>query len=91
MIEPFLNELAWQIEASGLSAAEDEVGVVVSAARVTAASPVLIAVLADRTAPEAVRGRAFGRLALHLARCLAVDGAPPVERPERAPEVMSEL
>ncbi len=82
MIESFLTELAWQIDAGGLAAAEDDVAVVVAAARATGARPVLVEVLEDLTAPEPVRVRAFGRLALHLARQLAVDAPPPVGRCE---------
>lgn len=80
MIETFLTELAWQVEASGLTAVEDDVAVVVAAARATGASPVFVDLLEDRTAPEPVRTRAFGRLALHLERRLAVVGPPPVGR-----------
>ena len=82
MIETFLTQLAWQVETYGLSAVEADVAVVVAAARATGASPVLVAVLADRSAPEPVRTRAFGRLAMHLGRRMAVAGPPPVGRSE---------
>ncbi len=71
MIVEFLHTLGRDIDQLGLSAVEDDVAVVVAAARATGCCPTLTDLVADRHAPTAVRERAFGRLALSLARRLA--------------------
>lgn len=68
MIEKFLAELGLAVEAAGVTAVEDDVAVVVAAARSTGANAALTDVLADRRAPAAARERALGRLALGLAQ-----------------------
>lgn len=73
MIEMFLAELGLAVEAAGVTAMEDDVAVVVAAARSTGANAVLTDVLADRRAPAAARERALGRLALGLAKRFEAD------------------
>jgi hypothetical protein len=64
-----IEQMSWRIEATR-SLRDETAGItaVVHRAAAEGASPVLIGVLADPTAPEVARIRAFGKLALQLAR-----------------------
>ena len=68
MYDGFLARLALDIDDRGIQAMDDDVAVVVAAAAATGAPEALIAVLVDPRAPEVARGRAYGRLAMHLSR-----------------------
>lgn len=66
MIRNFLDELGAAIEAGGLADVEDDVAVVVEAARAHGVGGVALDVLADRCAPEVARCRALARIAAPL-------------------------
>ncbi len=63
-----LEQLAWKIDRDGLEGSDAGIAAVVSLARRSPVSQVLTEVLADETAPAVVRIRAFGKLAVQLAR-----------------------
>ena len=64
-----IDRLAWAIDQHGIGIADvSDIDRIVSHARTTSASPVLINVLADSTAPANVRTRAFGKVALQVSR-----------------------
>lgn len=63
MIRDFLDELGAAIEASGLTGVEDDVAVVVAAARSYGLHGVALEMLADDDAPEVARWRALAHLA----------------------------
>jgi hypothetical protein len=67
-----LHDLANDLAAGGLARHEAAVLDVVRVARSVGCSPVLVAILADRTEPEIARLRAFGHVATILARQPAV-------------------
>ena len=60
---PDLGALAWRIADHGAAAIEDDIATAVTAFRRLGLSPTLTELLADRTAPEIARARAFGELA----------------------------
>lgn len=62
------DQLARSISVNGISQFEDEVAAFVKRAVRRGAPPVLVSVLSDRSSPEVARERAFGRLAMFLAR-----------------------
>jgi hypothetical protein len=62
-----LDQLAWSISASGISRFEDEVAAYVKRAVRAGAPGHLTSVVSDRSSPDVVRERAFGRLAQFLA------------------------
>ena len=62
-----LDALAWRIADDGVATVEDELAVAVTTFRRLGLSPTLTELLADRTAPEIVRARAFGELAVATA------------------------
>ena len=62
-----IDTLAWQIDRDGVeSTPTDAIDHVLLIARDANTSPVLAEVLADTTAPPAVRERAFGLLAMQI-------------------------
>jgi hypothetical protein len=63
-----MDRLAEGIAADGITAHEAAVTHVLAAARTARLNPVLVAVLADPREPAVARGRAFGRIAVALAR-----------------------
>ena len=63
-----LERMAWRLERDGLTGSDEDVAAVVGLARRSPVSQVLTEVLADESAPAVVRIRAFGKLALQLAR-----------------------
>jgi hypothetical protein len=66
-----LASLAWDLESHGLSGRNDAVLRVARWARVAGVNRVLVDVLADPSAPEPARLRAFGRIATELAHVAA--------------------
>ncbi|HUC31815.1 MAG TPA: hypothetical protein VMS14_00340 [Ilumatobacteraceae bacterium] len=60
---PELDALAWRIADHGVATVEDDLAGVVTTFRRLGLSPTLSELLADRTAPEIARARAFGELA----------------------------
>lgn len=56
------------VDNDGITAHEDAASVVVAAATRRGITPILVDILADRREPSVARQRAFGRLALALAR-----------------------
>lgn len=80
MVRDFLDDLGAAVEAGGLTAVEDDVAVVVAAARAHQLHGVALDVLTDRGEPEVARCRALARLApLLIARSSAIT-APTTER-----------
>lgn len=63
-----LTQWGFAVEADGIAAHEDSARTVAAAAARRGLKPVLIDVLTDPREPAAARTRAFGRLALALAR-----------------------
>ena len=63
-----LERIAWSMDRDGLNGRDGDIAAVVTLARRSPVSQVLTEVLADENAPAAVRIRAFGKLALQLAR-----------------------
>lgn len=63
-----LNRLAGAIDADGIGAHEQAVTTVLSLARGAGVCAVVVDVLADRAEPAVARERAFGRVAVELAR-----------------------
>jgi hypothetical protein len=64
-----VDRLAWRIEADGIAAVSGaSLEIVARAAVCHGASPLLAALLTGADEPAAARERAFGRLAMHLAR-----------------------
>lgn len=62
-----IDALAWQIDRDGVENTPTEaIDHVLLIARNAKTSPVLVEVLADSTAPPAVRERAFGLLAMQI-------------------------
>lgn len=74
MIRNFLDELGTSIEAGGLVDVEDDVAVMVAAARAHGMGGVALEVLADRCAPEVARARASTRIAAPLIERACADG-----------------
>jgi hypothetical protein len=62
-----LADLAWALASDGLDAHEVSIRRVVSWARAAGVSPVVVGILADPSAPEVARLRAFGQIATALA------------------------
>lgn len=62
VIRNFLDELGAVIEAGGIADVEDDVAVVVAAARAHGMGGVALEVLADPSAPEVARWRALSRI-----------------------------
>lgn len=77
----FIENLAADIDRSGIAAVEPTISAVVEHARSAGVNPVLLSVLADASEPEVARARAFGLVATHLARAA---GAPPSDEPTLA-------
>ncbi|NLV56764.1 MAG: hypothetical protein GXY13_14280 [Acidimicrobiales bacterium] len=61
-----LDRLSHHLAEHGVQGSETLLARVVRAGRATGASPVAVSVLADRCEPDAVRVRAFLRVARHL-------------------------
>ncbi len=84
MLAPFhpaqLDILAHQLAADGLRPHEAHVRAAAELAGRRGANPLCVAVALDRSEPEVVRLRAFGRLAAWLAES-RVPAAPAVMRP----------
>lgn len=62
------HTLALRIDTRGLVAAENELREITVAARNAGVSPVLVAVLADRTQPEVARIRALAKIRMAMER-----------------------
>ena len=62
-----LDALAWRIADHGAAAVEDDLAAALTTFRRLGLSPTLTELLADRTAPEIARARAFGELAVAAA------------------------
>jgi hypothetical protein len=63
-----LERVAAHIDRHGMAAVDTAIADIVQAASHTGANPVLVSVLADPAQPGVARARAFGMLAMHLAR-----------------------
>ncbi|MEO5899889.1 MAG: hypothetical protein ABIR68_07110 [Ilumatobacteraceae bacterium] len=63
-----LDDLAWAISFDGIAAHDAEVREVAAAARQAGVRPVAASVLADDNLPAPVRERAFGLVAMALAK-----------------------
>ena len=66
------DQLALSISASGISRFENEVAAYVNRAVRAGAPAHLAAVVCDRSSPDVIRERAFGRLMEHLAHARLV-------------------
>jgi hypothetical protein len=62
-----LTDLAWTIDRSGFCTVEPDLAVVVRQARQLGVAGIAAEVLADRSAPNPVRARAYGKVALAIA------------------------
>jgi hypothetical protein len=69
-----LDDLAWAIDRDGIAAHEAAVSQIVAVAADHGVRPVLVAVLRNDALPASVRERAFGLLALALARSVGTIG-----------------
>lgn len=66
-----LNEMAWQIDRSGIdSITPQQLRQIRHAVGETGVRTALVEVLADQTAPAPARNRAFGRIAMLISRHL---------------------
>lgn len=63
-----LERVAAHIDRHGMPAVDAAIAAIVEHARHNGANPVLVSVLADPAEPEIARARAFGMLAMHMAR-----------------------
>lgn len=79
-----LRQLAHTIDRHGMAAVESALPGVVDAARAAGTNPTVVAVLADPSAPEVARARAFGIVAMHLTRAAL---RPPAPTPVPSPAV----
>ena len=68
-----LDDLAWAISFDGIAAHDAEVREVAAAAREAGVRPVAASVLADDHLPAPVRERAFGLVAMALAKVRPVN------------------
>lgn len=71
-----LSVLACDLDARGVAGCEESLQAVALRARAAAVDAVLVDVLADPTAPEVARMRAFGRIAVLLDRRPGRDDGP---------------
>jgi hypothetical protein len=62
-----LTELAWKIDRAGITAFETDLHAVVRQARQLGVAGIAAEILADRTAPNPVRARAYGKVSLAIA------------------------
>jgi hypothetical protein len=63
-----LERIAAHIDRHGMAGVNTVIAAIVQAARRIGANPVLVSVLANSAEPEIARARAFGMLAMHMAR-----------------------